>query len=126
MSRIEDIKALVSEDATALKLINSVERSIDRYADTVLTMQTTLSSARFRLDGQELRELTVRLDRNRHTAHESLIDSIRIANRYLFKTYGAETIPAGGVYDADPLHLKYNNRDAIGQWALAEARKRII
>ncbi len=118
MSRIESIKEMVFSDATAVKLIDSVKGAIRRYADVVLTMEQRLQSARFRLEGQELRDLTMRLDQNRHVAHESLIDSIKIANRYLFRTYGADTIPVGGVYDSDPLHLKYNNRDAIGEWAL--------
>jgi hypothetical protein len=122
MSRLESIKEVVFSDATAVKMLNSVKTAITRYAETVFTMEQRLRSARYRLEGQELIDMAMRLDQNRHIAHESLIDSVKIANRYLFRTYGTDTIPAGGVYDADPLHLKYNNRDAIGEWALQMAK----
>ncbi|MGO9014429.1 MAG: DUF3232 domain-containing protein [Dissulfurispiraceae bacterium] len=122
MSRLTLIKSLVAEDNTAIKLLTSVSAAIRRYGDCVFSMERSLQAVRFRLEGEELRDLTVRLDRNRHTAHESLISSIIAANRYLFRTFGVGTIPAGGVYDGDPLHIKYNNREAIGEWAINAAR----
>ena len=122
MSRLSIISDAVAKDNAALKLLCSVAAAIRRYADCVFSMESALTAARFRLEGEELRELTMRLDRNRHTAHESLISSIRAANRYLFKTFGTATIPVGGVYDGDPLHIRYNNREAIGEWALNYVR----
>jgi hypothetical protein len=58
-----------------------------------------------------------RLDQRRTIAHNSLIDSIKIVNRYLFTNYGVDIIPAGGVYSDEPLHLTTENRRAIGNWA---------
>lgn len=122
MSRLSIIKEVVAGDTTAIRLLTSVSAAIRRYGDCVFSMERSLQSARFRMEGEELRDLTVRLDRNRHTAHESLISSIIAANRYLFRTFGVGTIPVGGVYDGDPLHIKYNNREAIGEWAINVCR----
>lgn len=47
-----------------------------------------------------------------------LIDAVKIANRYLFRKYGTENIPTGGVYSRDPVHLTSDAyRAAVGDWA---------
>lgn len=118
--RIQNILSIAMGDVTAAKLIDNMRFAIARYHDTVNTMSRTLQAQRFRLEGEELRDLTQRLDRNRHTAHECLIDSVIIANRYFFKKYGSE-VPAGGVYTNSPMHLSMKDRNAIGEWALQVA-----
>ncbi len=122
MSRIGAIQEVVSSDATALKLLDSVKSAVRRYSEVISTMEMRLKSVRYRLEGQDMIDAFMMLDSNRHVAHNSLIDSIKIANRYLFKKYGTDTIPVGGVYDNDPLHLKYTNREAIGEWAITVAK----
>ncbi|MBA4372242.1 MAG: hypothetical protein C0402_05220 [Thermodesulfovibrio sp.] len=119
--RISQILTITEGDSTAEKLITEVRNCIVHYHETVTNMDRTLQRQRFRLDGEELREVTQRLDTLRHCAHERLLDSVVIANRYLFRIYGKE-IPKGGVYTDSPLHLVGKpDRYAIGNWAMHSA-----
>lgn len=117
LDRIRAVSDMMKNDPKALSLISSVLQSALRYVSAVYTMETTLSL--LRLTGSEsLKEETSRLDQLRSLAHNSLIDSIRICNRYLFQSYGFDRIPAGGIYSSDPIHLTDNvYRAAIGDWA---------
>lgn len=115
--RVTEILDIASGDEKVSSLVQEVLDKAVGYVSAVFKMETTLVTQRYRLEGEELRELTERMDRLRRIAHNALIDSIRICNRYLFKTYGND-IPAGGVYSKDPMHLSgETNRIAIGDWA---------
>lgn len=117
LDRIKAVSTIVKADAKALSLISAVFLAALRYISAVYTMETTLAPLRLTSD-ESLKEMTSRLDQSRTLAHNSLIDSIRICNRYLFNTYGNDTIPAGGIYSSDPIHLTDNvYRAAIGDWA---------
>lgn len=118
--RFQELSSVVTGDKTADKLLKNLTSAIKHYRDTVSSMLSTLSIQRFRLEGEELRELTERLDRNRHNAHECLIDAVCIANRYLLKKYHSD-IPEGGVYTWPVSHLMMKDRNAIGEWALQVA-----
>lgn len=115
--RIATILDVTGDDSTALNLIASVRTSLLRYKETIINYER-LGVLRLRcFDEAEVKELTVRLDTQKHTAHERLMSDIAIVNRYLFKTYG-RSIPAGGVYTDDPHHLYGGmNRHAIEAWA---------
>jgi len=116
--RIEEILDIAERDDTALSLIENVLSAVSSYIEAICNMEGSLSMQRFRLEGEEIRVLTEKLDGKRRRKHNVLIDSIKIANRYLFKKFGTE-IPVGGIYSSDPLHLCSDclNRDAIGDWA---------
>ena len=115
--RFTEIESITFGDEKTKSVISNVKKSIRRYYETVTNMEATLKAQRFRLEGSEFRKLTERLDSLRHSAHEVLMDSIRIANRYLVQTYGKD-IPVGGVYSGDSIHLRVPDRIAIGNWAL--------
>jgi hypothetical protein len=116
--RIEDILKIAGKDDTAVKLIDDMFKAVMGYMEVGFTMETTLALQRNRLEGEELRSLKQRLDGNRRMAHNRLLDSIKIANRYLFRTFGSE-MPAGGVYSGDMDHLINMDqyRAAFGDWA---------
>jgi len=121
--RIEEILDIAECDETALSLIENVLSAVRSYIEAICNMEGSLSMQRFRLEGEEIRALTEKLDGKRRRKHNVLIDSVRIANRYLFKKFGSE-MPVGGVYSGDPLHLCSDclNRDAIGDWAKGVVR----
>lgn len=119
--RFHQLLTVVGDDVTAQRLIQDVKACILRYHDTVISMDRTLHAQRYRVEGEELRDLTQRLDTLRHTSHERLVDSVVIANRYLFKTYGKK-VPTGGIYTESPHHLVGSpDRCAIGSWAMQNA-----
>lgn len=79
------------DDAQAVEtLINDCGAYIER----VLAMEAAQSIARFRMEHQEYQEFIMRLDRNRKIAHDSLIASVRLANR-LCGVYGVERVYDG-------------------------------
>lgn len=120
--RVNNILKVTGGETNVLRLMSDVKSSVVRYAECVDRNETAIRMLRFReTDVAKYQEAAERLDTLRHMAHERLIDSIKIANRYLFRTYGRD-IPAGGVYPRDPLHLSSNRRDAIAAWAVSEAR----
>ena len=117
-NRVSAILAVTGDDSIAVRVIDSVTASLRRYRDTVINYKRLPVLKERCFDASEVRELTIRLDQQKHTAHERLMSDITIANRYLFRTYGRD-IPAGGVYTDDPLHLRgAKERHAIETWAM--------
>lgn len=115
---IEQVLSVAGKDEQAAKLIEELCKKAHGYVEAVYAMETKLQIARFRLEGEQLRELTEDLDQFRRFAHNTLIDQIRLTNRYLFRRFGTEEIPAGGVYSGDPEHIVNDTyRAAIGDWA---------
>ncbi|MBA4372243.1 MAG: hypothetical protein C0402_05225 [Thermodesulfovibrio sp.] len=117
-SRIQKILIKVKDDPQATKLIEGVFSAALRYVTEVYTQSTTLALKRTTSDATEIGPLATRLDQNRTIAHNALIDSIKICNRYLFTKFGPEVIPVGGIYSSDPTHFTSNAyRSHIGDWA---------
>lgn len=114
MERLEKVIRLAGEDEVAMSLLDKLLDSAERYFGTVVKMEARLKMARFRMDGDELRELVQTLDRNRHLAHEALLSNLHILNRYLFKEFGEE-MPIGGIFSKDPEAIR--DRAAVGDWA---------
>lgn len=114
--RINNIIATVNSDNNATDLVQETLNKAVKYVETVYNMETQLSIYRFRAEGEEYRSIAERLDSLRKIAHDAFIDSIVICNRYLFRNFGS-TIPAGGIYSEDPMHLSVIDRMAIGNWA---------
>lgn len=113
MDRLNIISRLVSQDEVAVSLLEKLLSTAEGYFGKVVLMEGQMKTARLRLEGEELRELTEVLDKNRKLAHEALISDLHIFNRYLLKNY--EDVPTGGIYSKDPDSIR--DRVAIADWA---------
>lgn len=109
-----DLFLLVARDEVATSLLECFLEAAERYFGTVVRMESRLKMARLRLEGEELRDLTQTLDRNRALAHDGLLASLHILNRYLFRQHGGD-MPKGGIYSNDPDTIR--DRAAVGDWA---------
>lgn len=114
LKRFEEVVNIIAEDEVAVSLTEKMLESAQRYFAKVVEMESRLKMARFRLEGEELRDLTQLLDKNRRMAHEALISNLHILNRYLVKEFGDE-MPVGAIYSEDPESIR--DRIAIGDWA---------
>lgn len=114
LERYNEVVEIVSADDVAASLLEKLVESAERYFGSVVKMEARLKMARFRLDGEELRDLTETLDRNRRMAHEALISNLHIFNRYVIKEFGKD-VPVGGVFSKDPESIR--DRVAIADWA---------
>lgn len=113
MDRLNIISRLVSQDEVAVSLLEKLLSTAEAYFGKVVLMESQLKTARLRLEGEDLRELTEVLDKNRKLAHEALISDLHIFNRYLLKNY--EDAPIGGLYSKSPDSIR--DRVAIADWA---------
>lgn len=113
IQRYEAIVRAVSRDPTASKLFDQLLEDAERYFGVVVRLEYQLASARFRIEGAELRELTETLDRSRHHAHNALISSLHAFNRYVVKEYEGQ-IPEGGIF---PNPEAIHDRIAVADWA---------
>jgi len=113
MIQLNQIAELISDDEVAVSLLNTLIDSSEKYFGAVVRMETRLKTARFRLEGEELRELTSELDRQRHYAHEALISNLHIFNRYLLKEF--DDVPVGGIFTGNPEMIR--DRIAVADWA---------
>jgi len=114
LDRFEMIVRIVSDDEIACSLLEKLLSAAERYFCKVFEMETKLKIVRLRVDGDELRELTENLDKNRTYAHEALIADLHIFNRYILKEFG-EDIPVGGIFNREPDLI--HNRVAVADWA---------
>ncbi len=108
--RILNIIKILNNDATSINLTADVLNKALNYINAVNTLEHYVM-----LGGDDQDEIQ-RLDQRRTLAHNALIDSVNICNRYLLKNY-KDAVPPGGVYSDDPLHLSSGNRRAVGNWA---------
>lgn len=116
--RVRSVVNLVRGDKKAIELIGAVLTRALNYVTAVYTMETQMPQVILFAEQGERMHTAARLDRNRSLAHNALIDEMKICNRYLFKTFGREVIPPGGIYSSDPIHLTSNTyRYEIGTWA---------
>lgn len=117
-SRITHILYLSKGDPQATDLVMTVILKAAGYVGAVVSQEATLRCSRESSSPEEIRELTARLDRNRTIAHDALIDSINICNRYLSRSPLGSAVSPGGVYSSAPVHLRAPvDRAAIGDWA---------
>lgn len=117
MGRYKKVIEITGHDEVAAKLLEGLIDAGTRYFSKVVEMEHRMASARFRLDGEELRELTETLDRSRRLAHESLISSLHVFNRYIVKEYGEELKEAGIEGGIFPKPEAIRDRIAIADWA---------
>lgn len=62
--------------------VEEIINSCGQYIEKVNAMESALVSARFRLEGNDYRDYMVDLDKSRRLAHNSLIVSVKLLNRY--------------------------------------------
>ena len=109
--RIIEILAIIKEDKTATSLIVEVMDKAVNYVEAVYAMETAAT-----VDKEIPAPEITTMGQRRTLAHNALIDSIFICNRYLFSHF--ERVPIGGIYSADPETLSPGtNRRAVGDWA---------
>jgi len=113
LDRLNLIVRLVAQDEVAVSLLEKLLASAESYFGKVVEMETRLKTARLRLEGEPLRELTEVLDKNRSLAHEALISDLHIFNRYLLKHY--EDAPVAGLFNKPPEAIR--DRIAVADWA---------
>lgn len=109
--RIKTVLSIVKGNETAERLVAVVLTKAHLYVSAVCALETYLLTAAGAVDPVEREHL----GRLRSIAHNSLIDSIAICNRYILERF--EAVPVGGVYDGSILDLRDKNRRAIGDWA---------
>ncbi|MDY0300266.1 MAG: DUF3232 domain-containing protein [Trichlorobacter sp.] len=115
--RYQKVMTLVAQDEVAVKLLDGLLEAALRYFGRVVMMENRLATARFRLEGEELRHLTEELDRHRRYAHDALISDLHIFNRYLVKNYQEELLDEGLEGGIFPNPEAIRDRVAIADWA---------
>lgn len=86
--------------------VESLINDCSTYVEKVVAMESVQSVARFRMEAKEYQDLLIRLDRNRKFAHDSLIASVRLANRLC------------GVYEVEKVYDGPEERIAIAEYAM--------
>jgi len=77
-------------------------------------MESRFKPARRCLEEKELSELIQKyLNSNCRLAHTTLLDSIAILNRYLFKSFG-DAVPSGGIFSKNPESIR--DKVTVGIW----------
>ena len=114
LDRFEMVVRIIAENEVACSLMEKLLSAAERYFCKVFEMETKLKIARLRVDGNEFRELTENLDKNRTYAHEALISDLHIFHRYVMKEF-AEEMPAGGIFNREPELI--HNRVVVADWA---------
>lgn len=82
----------------ALSVFEATINSMGDYINCVLYMETGLQVARFRLEGQELRDRIMELDQRRRLAHDAMLGRVSALNR-ICGMVGCEPFFAGDVAD---------------------------
>lgn len=114
LERFEIIVRIISDNEVANTILEKLLNSAESYFCKVFDMESRLKMARLRLDGEELRDLTEDLNKNRRYAHEALISDLHIFNRYIIKEFGND-VPVGGIFSKDPEAI--SDRIAVADWA---------
>jgi len=117
VNRYKKTVQIIAKDEVAVRLIEGLVDAASRYFGRVIQMENRLATARFRLDGDELRSLTEDLDRSRKFAHDALISDLHIFNRYLVKEYAEELLEEGLQGGIFPKPEAIRDRLAIADWA---------
>lgn len=66
---------------TALQSIESTINSMADYMSSVISMESALQIAKFRMEGEDYRDYIQTLDRRRTSAHNAMIARVSSANR---------------------------------------------
>lgn len=114
LDRLDIVVRIITDDEVACSLLEKLLSSAEAYFCRVCEMETRLRVARRRKKGEELRQYTENLDKNRRDAHDAHISDLHIFNRYIVREYEGE-IPVGGIFSKDPEAIR--NRVAVADWA---------
>ena len=117
MRRYKEAIKIIAKDEVAVRLLEGLIEAASRYFERVIQMENRLATARFRLEGEELRALAEDLDRSRKFAHDALISDLHIFNRYLVKEHGVKLAAVGIQGGIFPKPEAIRDRIAIADWA---------
>lgn len=96
--RFVAIAKALAADPDGLDLLEMGSNNILEYVSAVCTMETRMIINKFRLEGEEWRELVTELDRSRRMAHDAAISGISFCNRMAAKM-GAPLLYEGDLAD---------------------------
>ncbi|GEM_PF-1477278 len=111
--RIREIKDKVTSDPQALKLIENV---LVKATDYIRQIERTERILAIHQGSYDFQDKFANADKLRTIKHNALISDLTIANRYLFKEYGTDEIPEGGLF-VGPVE-QFHQREVIGDWAV--------
>lgn len=80
-AKIEALKEKVKDDADMLSIVHDLVENSHRYITAVVNMENSITTMRFRLDGEDYRQYMQNLDTARRIVHNALISSVKIVNR---------------------------------------------
>ena len=103
------------KDKDGLELLEDLLKNCSNYVSYVAGMESKIQLAKLENDTKKYIKLVETLDAGRKIVHNALIGRLLALNRYLFRKYGKERFPAGGIFSLDPLRIK--DRVAVGDWA---------
>ncbi len=111
-------------DDKGLKLtIEAIEKAVD-YVSSVTKMGIGEKVKKITFEGDNFSETVEGLDERRNIAHEALLTSCTILNRYYKNAYPDE-FPLGGIFGLPKEKLESFNRQTVADWAM-EAVKEIF
>lgn len=116
--RYDKIKTYLenSDDNYGLECLENTLVSANDYIISFTKMDNLSLVDKFRSDKELFVEKLKELNDRRKKRHNALITNLGILNKYLFKEYGFDEIPLGGLFSLDP--TRYYDRDAVGDWAM--------
>ena len=109
-------------DHKGLKLtIEAIEKAVD-YVSSVTKMEIGVKVKKITLEGNDFRETVEELDARRNIAHEALLTSCTILNRYYKNAYPDE-FPLGGIFGLPKEKLENFNRQTAADWAMVAVKE---
>lgn len=117
ISRVNEIADIIEEDPKAVEFLNGLLEDVGHYAHRVYKTETQSRFLKFKLEGKDLHSAVENIDRSQRSAHNRLIDDIRIFNRYIFTHF--ENVPENGIAPLPREALQNEDRDEIAKWAFS-------
>jgi hypothetical protein len=118
LQRVQDvINFFVNQkDDKGLDLVLDALNNASDYVSSVTKMESQIKIQRFRMETMDYQELVMSLDRRRRIAHDALLSTCAILNRYFRKTY-PEKFPLGGIFGLPKERLENFDRHVAADWA---------
>lgn len=109
-------------DDKGLKLtIEAIEKAVD-YVSSVTKMGIGEKVKKITFEGDNFSETVEGLYERRNIAHEALLTSCTILNRYYKNTYPDE-FPLGGIFGLPKEKLESFNRQTAADWAMVAVKE---
>ncbi|MBI5077126.1 DUF3232 domain-containing protein [Candidatus Falkowbacteria bacterium] len=137
--RIKQEAELLERKKQARDFVEDALCAVKNYVEIVSRIAYLVDRQKFYLEEDEFRRLHAEMDSRRRIAHENLISSLNIANRYILQNFGAisdeyleewqgaESKRKKIILDVARVHfpinllcpdsINFNNRYAVAKWA---------